>query len=230
MRLFNCRSNKGALTGQIIFSLCDDNGNYIQGKRHEYNFYDFEKAWIPHPDSDIDLCIMPIHQLYKEYKPNPYNLYLTYLSENDIPSQDEIEEFSHIEDIIIVGYPDGVWDGKNNLPLVRRGITASSLHYDFDGKPQFIMDAAIFGGSSGSPVLLYNEGQYIAKNGIMFGTRIKLVGINRAVFLHPITGEVTKLDQQNTALGKTLHQMPNNLGIAIHARKLLDFKPLLLQI
>ena len=71
---------KGALTGQIIFSLCDDNGNYIQGKRHEYNFYDFEKAWIPHPDSDIDLCIMPIHQLYKEYKPNPYNLYLTYLS------------------------------------------------------------------------------------------------------------------------------------------------------
>ena len=61
----------------------------------------------------------------------------------------------------------------------------------------------------------------------MIGTRIKLVGINRAVYLHPITGEITEIKQHNTALGKTAVSIPNGLGIAVHARKLLDFKPLL---
>lgn len=218
---------RGSTVGRLVFSLCDRDGNYVPGKYHTYHVDNFEKAWISHPDKDVDLCAMPIHQLYKEYKPNPYNLYMTYISEHDIPTAAEIANLSHIEDITIVGYPDGLWDNVNNLPLVRRGITASSLHFDFQSQPHFVMDASIFGGSSGSPVFIYNDGYYMGSNGLTIGTRIKLVGINRAVYLHSITGEITEINSIDTALGKTEIQMPNNLGLAIHARKLLDFKSVL---
>lgn len=127
----------------------------------------------------------------------------------------------------IIGYPDGLWDEKNNLPLVRRGITASSIQYDFNGKPDFIIDAAIFGGSSGSPVFIYNDGHYMTPRGLSFGQRAKLIGINRAVYLHPVCGEITEIKPTEVSLGKTAIKMPNGLGIAIHARKLLDFKSIL---
>lgn len=219
---------KDSYEGELVFSLSDSTGKYLPQKNYPYHFIEFSKAWTPHPDNNVDLCVMPISQFYNEFKPNPYNLYMTYLSEQNIPTEAEIQNLSHIEDITIVGYPTGLWDSVNNLPLVRRGITASSLHYDFNGEPHFIMDAAIFGGSSGSPVLIFSEGQFIGANGgISFGNRLMLVGINTAVYLHPITGEIMELDTESTSFGSTLSMVPNNLGIAIHARKLLDFKPIL---
>jgi len=217
----------GAFAGSLVFSLCDDKGNYLPGKTHTYNITNFENSWIGHPEEDVDLCVFPISQFYNEYRPNPYQLYMTCWGERDIPNEKEIHTFSHVEEITIVGYPDGLFDDKNNLPLVRRGITASSLQYDFRGEPNFIMDAAIFGGSSGSPVFLYNEGAFKKDENLMFGTRTKLVGINRAVFLHPVTGEITEIQPVKTSLGKTSIRIPNGLGIAIHARKLLDFKTIL---
>lgn len=218
---------ENAISGQLIFSLCDAEKNYLPGKTHTYSINNFKQAWIFHPDANVDLCVFPIHQFYKEYKPTPYNLYMVYITEEDIPTEDEIKGYAHIEDVTIVGYPDGLWDSVNNLPLVRKGITASSLHYDFNGTPNFVVDAAIFGGSSGSPVFLYNNGYFSGSKGLILGTRAKLVGINRAVYLHPITGEITEIDSKETALGKTASKMPNGLGIVIHSRKLLDFKSLL---
>lgn len=72
---------KGSISGTLIFSLRDDKNNYIPGKTHRYNISNFEKCWIFHPDENVDLCVMPIHQFYKEFKPNPYNLYMTYICE-----------------------------------------------------------------------------------------------------------------------------------------------------
>ena len=203
----------GSSNCKLVFSLKDDEGNYVPGKTHTFQYNNFSCAWIFHPDPNVDLCVMPIHQLYEEYRPNPYSLFVSFASEKDIPSSEEMAQFSHIENIIVVGYPSGIIDDKHNLPLVRRGITASSLHYDFKGKPEFLIDAAIYGGSSGSPVFVYDNGCFSTGKGTMFGKRAKLVGVNRATYQHLITPEVA---------------VPNGLGIAIHARKILDFKPLLL--
>lgn len=67
---------RGATTGYLVFSLCDDSHNYIPGKNHTYQISNFEKAWIFHPDNNVDLCVLPIHQFYKKYKPDEYNLYM----------------------------------------------------------------------------------------------------------------------------------------------------------
>mgnify|MGYP003291781313 CR=1 FL=1 len=46
------------------------------------------------------------------------------------------------------------YDKKNNLPLVRTGTIASHPRKDFNGLPQFVIDAQVFPGSSGSPVFI----------------------------------------------------------------------------
>jgi len=72
----------------------------------------------------------------------------------------------------MVGYPVGIWDSANNMPVIRRGITATHPGKDYEGKSEFMIDAACFPGSSGSPVFLFNLGSYPQKaGGIVIGTR-----------------------------------------------------------
>ena len=56
----------------------------------------------------------------------------------------------------MVGCPNGLYDGHNKMPLVRQGVTATSLYRDFDGRPEFMVDMACFPGSSGSPIFVHN--------------------------------------------------------------------------
>ena len=72
------------------------------------------------------------------------------------------------------------------MPIVRKGITATSLQLDFNNEPKFLIDAAIYGGSSGSPVYIFNQGSYSPANGgLVAGTRLKLIGIVYAAALTP---------------------------------------------
>jgi len=57
----------------------------------------------------------------------------------------------------MIGYPNGLWDHVNNLPLIRRGITASHPGVDYqiegqNGPGVTVIDMACFPDSSGSPV------------------------------------------------------------------------------
>lgn len=54
----------------------------------------------------------------------------------------QLGELSAIEDIIMIGYPDGIWDSINNQPIIRRGITATQPKNNFNGKQEFLIDAA----------------------------------------------------------------------------------------
>ena len=58
----------------------------------------------------------------------------------------------------MIGYPRGIYDEANNLPIVRRGITATSMGRDYNSKPEFMIDMACFPGSSGSPVFMDKTG------------------------------------------------------------------------
>lgn len=78
----------------------------------------------------------------------------------------------------MIGYPNGIWDSVNNMPIIRKGITATHPRLNYNGRKKFMIDAACFHGSSGSPVLLFNTGTYATKDGnTTIGTRIMLLGI-----------------------------------------------------
>lgn len=83
-----------------------------------------------------------------------------------------------IESVTFIGYPDGRYDPVHFTPIARRGVTATPLELPFGGTPSFLIDGSVFGGSSGSPVFLMNEGTYRSgPTEIGIGNRLVLVGL-----------------------------------------------------
>ena len=217
---------KNSTTGNLCFSSMDS----LNQRKEIFAvpLDNFESKWIMHPKPNIDLAILPISDIYIQANNSHKQLLCAALSNRDIPNQQEIvTSFSNIEDITVIGYPDGIWDFHNNKPIVRKGITATALQYNFQNEPKFLIDAAIFPGSSGSPVFIFNEGYYYQNNALLPGSRLKFVGIVYATFQHTISGDVKVIDIPATKNIKTESLIPNNLGVAIHARELLAFESIL---
>lgn len=109
-------------------------------------------AWFEHPDTsmDIDVVALPL-ELPPEYCVTPFNERDCILG--NYPNSQAI--YVPIgEDLVIVGYPEGLYDSLHNMPIIRRGSFASVYPIYYTGKPQFLIDAILHNGTSGSPVLL----------------------------------------------------------------------------
>lgn len=126
----------------------------------------------------------------------------------------------------MIGYPNGIWDEVNNFPIFRTGVIASNLKHNWNGKPEFLIDAACFPGSSGSPVLLCDVGQFLTRKGTQIGsTRIRLLGILYAGPVQTIEGRVIPVPNIDQAISRA--NMPINLGHVIKAQQLFIFEKLL---
>ena len=171
----------------------------------------------------MDLCAILIGGILNSLSSK---LYFKSFSEENIISEEYIHNsISNIEDVTLIGYPDGIADNYNNLPVVRRGITATSIKYDFDNKKEFLIDSAIFPGSSGSPVFIYNQGSYSIGNTLYAGDRMLLIGVVYATYQHEINGnlEAVEIPSSNRIISKSV--VPNNLGIVIKAKRILELIP-----
>lgn len=137
-------------------------------------------SYINHPDPDTDLCAVPIGDIMQQAIDAGTPIFLRMLGFDIIPKDDDWQYFDAIEEVTMVGCPNGISDIVNNLPIVRRGITASSLAKRYNGKEEFMVDMACFPGSSGSPVFIYDRNGYLDRrqNSYLIGQqRILLVGI-----------------------------------------------------
>lgn len=222
----------GAMTGRFLLTISDENGNPNNISHFTVEMDDFQNKWIYHPDKDVDLCIMPIASILKSAEENGIKLFYIPLDTSLIPSNDQIDEFRAIENIIMVGYPNGIWDEINNLPVMRRGITATHPKFDYNGLPWLIIDAACFPGSSGSPVFLFDESGYTDKRGntYMGTSRIVLLGILFAGPQHMAQGDIRVIDIPMNQRELVYSSIPNNLGYVIKSSKLLDFEKILTDI
>jgi len=141
-----------------------------------------------------------------------------------IPTQDEIDELDAVEDVIFVGYPNGIWDSENNLPVTRRGITATPIAIDYRNEPKFLIDASVFPGSSGSPVFLYNNtGTFAMKGkGTVFGGRIMFLGLVASVFFREEAGRIEMVDVPTGMEPIPVVRQMINLGIVFKATAVRD--------
>ena len=219
---------EGTTKGRFLLTLKDDQGNPKIGSYKRYEIDSFEKKWIPHPDNSVDLCIMPIAPLINEAEKNNINFFFTTLDQTLIPSTSEIEDMAGLESVTMIGYPNGLWDEKNNLPIFRKGILATDYKYDWNGKKEFLIDAACFPGSSGSPVMLLEMQGYISKTRNIIGeARFKLLGILYAGPQHTVAGDIRVVPVPTLQKAISVSGIPNNLGIIIKSEQLRAFEKML---
>lgn len=214
----------GSVRGRFIMTLDDGHGGPAYNSHQSFEFDSFEQRWIPHPKADIDLCVMLVAPLLLAAIEQGKPLFFKQVSPDIVVTRDELDEMNLLEEILMIGYPNGIWDRHNNMPIFRRGTTATHPNLNWNSKPEFLIDAACFPGSSGSPVFLFNHGSRTTKStGTVPGSgRVKLLGVLCAGPHNTLTGEV-KVGTKPTAA------IPNNLGIVIKARMLDDFETIFRQ-
>ena len=104
--------------------------------------------WVAHPNPKVDLCALPAGGFLNEAK----ELFRA-LDPSIVPTEAQLEDFSAVEETLMVGYPNGLWDAVNNYPLIRRGITAShpAVDFDVDGVPTTVSTPRVFRGHQVRP-------------------------------------------------------------------------------
>ncbi len=189
---------------------------------------EFSSHWIDHPGS-VDLCAMPFEPLRREAQTKGIQPYYLALDESLIPNDETLQQLSALEDVVMVGYPIGLWDSVNNLPVLRRGITATHPAADFCGQPIALADIAAFPGSSGSPVFILNEGFYATQKGTVVGSRVFLLGVLFAGPQFTADGTIQVVDIP-TATPVARTSIPSHLGYYVKASEILRLKAHVLSI
>ena len=170
-------SNKHVLMGTpniAISFTCKEDGKPKHGKKMEFNLQDVDQAVKGHPNPDIDVAAVDCTGLFIAMEDKIYYKHVDYSMLADFNEP----ELSVAENVYFVGYPDGRYDMANNLPLIRTGMISSHPQYNFNGQPEFVIDAQVFPGSSGSPVYIDLTYENFKNGEIVVGQRkIKLLGI-----------------------------------------------------
>jgi hypothetical protein len=217
-----------SITGHLHFTLEDEFGNPNIGDKIKYRISNFENSWILHPEDDIDLCVFPLAKIFQDFRKTGKEIYFMPFQKNEAPSDDNLRELNALEDITMIGYPNGLWDEHNNLPIIRKGITATPPYIDFDNKPEFLIDAACFPGSSGSPFLILNEGSYTPKLRVpVLGDRVYLLGTLYAGPQYTAEGDIITIKIPIVNKKITVTDIPTNLGFVIKTKKLLEFEDII---
>jgi len=115
----------------------------------------YEGAFCAHPDQSVDLACINISIVSQPER----NVYHRTIAAEMLPTFSE-ERLVPGVDVYFVGYPENRFDVRHNLPIMRRGFIASIPKVDFNGKSEFLIDAQVFPGSSGSPVFAPIDGQF----------------------------------------------------------------------
>lgn len=188
----------------------------ILGSFHRIGFT--ESQFIGHPESEVDVAVMNV----SEYLDG--TAYWKHVTEEIFPTESDFKNFiGPMEDIVFVGYPNGIFDTKNLLPVARKGMTATPCYLDFEGHKKFLIDASVFPGSSGSPVFIYYRGGHSDKQGTFIsGNRYHFIGIIAKVFQRIEQGEikVVEIPTEQTKVAE-INQMID-LGIAFNPETIVE--------
>lgn len=140
--------------------------------------------------------------------------------ESIMATKEKLKDLSALEELVMVGYPIGLSDTRNNYPIFRKGYTSAHPAVDFNDDGIGLVDMACFPGSSGSPIFIFNEGSYRDKHGnVRLGTsRILLLGILYAGPQYDARGEiVVKTIPTSKQVVESNTSIMTNLGYYIKA-------------
>jgi len=157
-------------------------------------------AWVGHPDPQVDVAATGLSLIVSLLGVQGRGPFYRCADANMSLSPERAQELDALEEVVFVGYPSGLYDTANLLPIVRRGMTATPIAVDYKGLPAFLIDAAVFPGSSGSPVFILNQGMYHDRHGTtIVGSRLILLGVLAEYYSRPVEGPVREEPAQQIA-------------------------------
>jgi S1-C subfamily serine protease len=211
-------SNKHVFDGATrlaVRMIRSENGAPALGHATEMTIDGFSAdAWFGHSDPAIDVAILPLAPVINAMAERGEAPFFRAVPPDVMATSELLSQLDAIEEVTFVGYPSGLFDTTNFLPIMRRGTAATPLTVDYQGKPMFLIDASVFPGSSGSPVFLLNKGIYQSRDGAaVVGGRFACLGILAAVHIRTVNGVVQQLPSR---LGVQI-QEPIGLGLVFRA-------------
>ena len=217
---------EGVRDGALVFTQAR-RGFPLLGQRFELRIEQFPAAWYLHPDASVDLAIAPLAPLREAAAAQGVELYVEAIDSRLAPDGAAWDGLDALEEVLFVGYPNGVWDQVNLMPILRRGSTATPPALDFEGRRQFLIDAAVYPGSSGSPVFIERGERRVTRRD---GARdLLFAGVVSAVFFREETRQVVPLPvpASHRALGVGTEMI--DLGLVLKSDLVLDLLRLYLR-
>lgn len=177
---------ENAQTLNLIFNpIGQDNKVDFKTGKIGFQIIKFLNKWYQHPNPNIDLAFIPMSNVIKMMKEKGEIPFMTFFRRENFPQSEEWSTLTALEEVVMIGYPDNIWDSVNNMPIFRRGVTATHPKLEFQGKPEFLIDAAVYTGSSGSPVFLYEYKEIMTGEELNLGKdKPRLAGILYGSYSH----------------------------------------------
>ena len=152
----------------------------------------FEERWFKHPDERVDLAVLPVSNEFRQMLGNGFTPLYKATQLSQLVTAEAAAKLNAVEEILMVGYPNGLWDETNNLPITRRGITASPVSVGWNGRNEFLIDCSVYPGSSGSPIYLFSPSgtRLSVEHRLIPTNQVMLLGVVKSVFVHTVGGEV----------------------------------------
>lgn len=213
---------EGANEIAIRFHEMGPNGEKALGAGREVRLGFPDLHQIPHPDASVDLVAIPLGGCLNRAKAEGWLPWFISLSKAELPSADELDGLDSIVDVLMVGYPNGVHDSENNLPVIRRGITAVPPWVNYQGRTDLLCDMAVFGGSSGSPVFVMLTGLRSTRKGVSVGggNRLFVLGVLYAGHCRSEQGEIFRTEVPTAFAERVRVQQMINLAICVKAERI----------
>lgn len=172
-----------------------------------------DHVWFGHSDPRVDVATMPFAQVLQQMTDDGAPAFYRAFGGDLLLTSEQANDLDSIEGVTFVGYPNGLFDKASMLPIARRGQTATPIFNDYEGLPAFLIDASVFPGSSGSPVLIFDRGNFTTRDGTThIASRLHVAGVIAAVHTRRVHGQV-----QFTSAGVASFEDMIDLGIVYKA-------------
>ena len=161
-----------------------------------------EDLWTVHPEADVAVIIMDAEKLHAdgiEFNFFTYDLHTVSLE------QARDFQISEGDGVFVLGFPLGLAGEERNYGIVKQGILARVQDWLREDSKEFLIDASIFPGNSGGPVLTKPEA--IAIQGTKFNNKCRLIGMvsmylaYQEIAVSEQTGRRRMIFEENSGLG-----------------------------